>query len=275
MSTKYLRDVSLVLNGGALVIRDLKVSFNVSKSLSAENNSASFQIWNLTAANRSRFKQEFREVEFYAGYTPPQGGSNVGLIFKGFLRDVEHNDDETEIITSIECGDGDKGTRKGTVAKTHPTGTKPKTIIDDVVNEMPEITPGEMKGLDDLPASLRPVVTMGGGVRELDKLARSGKFYWTINNGQLETMGEKDTIGATTIISQQTGMLGVPSVTDKGVNVEVLLEPQIAPGRQIDIRSETVEMNDAGGLLRAHNVTFSGDNRNGDFKVAIEAVRIS
>ncbi|MCB1421736.1 MAG: hypothetical protein KDJ69_04575 [Nitratireductor sp.] len=271
---KYLRFVNMTVDGGALSISELKVGFTVRKTLSSENNDAEFDIWNLTSAHRMAFSEEYKEIEFEAGYTPPMGGSNVAMIFKGYIRDVEHRRDGTDIITNVKCGDGDKGTRKGVVCKTHPTGTKPRQIIEDVINNMEGVEIGELKGIDALPPSRRPVVTMGTGLREIDKLSRTHRFHWMINDGILETCPENEFLNGMYIISQQTGMLDVPTITDKGVNVDVLLEPQILPGRQVDVRSETLDMNGAGGQFRVHNVTHSGDNRNGDFKTSIEAVRL-
>ena len=274
MTTKYLRDVEMIVDGGALVVRDLKVAFNVTKSLSSENNDASFEIWNLSKSSRYKFKEEFKTIEFYAGYTPPTGGSNVGLLFSGFLRDVEHRREGPDIITSVQAGDGDLGTQNGTVCKTHPTGTKPKDVIQDVVDNMPGVEVGELVGVDDLPASIRPIVTMGVGPRVLDEISRTHSLSWTIENGRLNMVPDDKTLNGVIIVSQQTGMINVPSVTDKGVNVEFLMEPDATPGKEIDVRSETLEMNDAGGLFRIQTATFSGDNRDGDFKVAVEATKI-
>lgn len=273
---KYLRDVKMIVDGGALTIRDLKIAFDVKTSISSENNNANFQIYNLTKAHRSLFAEEFREIEFEAGYSPPTGGSSVSTIFKGFIRDVKHERAKTDIITHVACGDGDKATQKGTITKTHPKGTKPRVIIEDLVsNGMPGVELGELLGVDDLPEFRRPVSVMGPTIRELNKLSRTGQFHWMITDGVLEIIPKDGYFPDVYIVSQDTGMVNIPTVTDKGIDVSVLLEPKAKPGRLIDVRSETVEMNDGGGLNRVHNIRHYGDNRDGDFFTDFECTRIS
>lgn len=68
---------------------------------------------------------------------PPGEAGNVGIIFKGAVRDVEHKREGTNIITTIVCGDGDAAFRRATISKSYPAGTPVKDVIDDIAKQMP------------------------------------------------------------------------------------------------------------------------------------------
>ena len=71
------------------------------------------------------------------------------------------------------------------------------------------------------------------------------------------------------LITPETGLIGVPTITDNGVRAKALLNPEIRPGRRVQIESETLEMNAEGGIYRVSSATYAGDNHQGDFVVDI------
>lgn len=278
---QWKRVVEVTVSGkaGSITVRDLKIEFSVSKSIGSKQNTATISIWNLTKSHRRQLGEEFDKIELKAGYA--EGG--VSTIFKGSIRDVTHTKESADIKSEMDCGDGDEGIGKGAVSKTFPAGTKPKAIIEHIVGEMPDTTKGEMKGIDELPAYKRPVSIYGWGFRELDKLGREHGFYWSIQNGEFQAVKNDKTLQGTTLVSKETGMVGIPEVTDKGCKVKALLNPNIAPGRMIDVRSDFLDeasgkdkrkSDDGGGIFRVADVTFSGTNRGEEFYVEAEGNRV-
>lgn len=278
---QWKRVVEVTVSGkaGSITIRDLKIEFSVSKSIGSKQNTATISIWNLTKSHRRQLGEEFDKIELKAGYVE----GTVSTIFKGSIRDVTHTKETADVKSEMECGDGDEGIGKGAVSKTFPAGTKPKAIIEHIVGEMPDTTKGEMKGIDELPAYKRPVSVYGWGFRELDKLGREHGFYWSIQNGEFQAVKNDKTLQGTTVVSKETGMIGIPEVTDKGCKVKALLNPNIAPGRMIDVRSDFLDeasgkdkrkSDDGGGIFRVADVTFSGTNRGEDFYVEAEGNRV-
>lgn len=278
---QWKRVVEVTISGkaGTLTVRDLKIDFSISKSIGSKQNTATIAVWNLTKSHRRQLGEEFDKIEIKAGYLE----GPVSTIFKGSIRDVTHTKETADVKSEMECGDGDEGIGKGAVSKTFPAGTKPKAIIEHVVGEMPGTTKGEMKGIDDLPAYKRPVSIYGWGFRELDKLGREHGFYWSIQNGEFQAVKNDQTLTGTTMISKETGMIGIPEVTDKGCKVKALLNPNIAPGRMIDVRSDFLDeasgkdkrkSDDGGGIFRVSEVTFSGTNRGEEFYVDAEGNRV-
>lgn len=286
----YLRKVRVTLqgSGGGVTInpgndtdRQLKVSFNIAKGISGTANEANdIEIWNLSEEHRNAIGKEFDHVTLEAGYTPPSGGSNVGIIFRGNLRDVahpvEHTRDGADIITRISCGDGDKALRKATMSKTFPAGSKVRDIVEEVQKqfEAEGVARGEWKGLDDLPPYKRPYSVCGSCAREMERLGRSHDLYWSIQNETLEIIPGDGFIESAVLLTPDTGLIGVPTITDNGVQAVALLNPEIRPNRKVVIQSETLEMNSEGGAYRVSAARYYGDNRNGSFHVVIDGERI-
>lgn len=278
---QYLRKVIVILSGsgGSKVINsdlrsrhDLKVGFSIAKTISGTPNEASLDIWNLSDQSRNMLGKEYDRVRIEAGYQGTLGSrGNVSVLFDGFIRDLRHERDGADIISRISLGDGDKGYRQGTISKTFPAQTPIRDMVTELHAQMPDVAQGEWKGLDDLPAPRRPVTMVGPVFRELDLLGRTHGFFWNIQDGALEIVPSDGFFNETLVVSPETGMVGVPTITDDGVDVAILLNPAARPNRLVDVRSETLEMNEAENLYRIHQVTFAGDNRDGDYIADISA----
>jgi hypothetical protein len=76
------------------------------------------------------------------------------------------------------------------------------------------------------------------------------------------------------LLNSSTGLIGVPTITDNGVKVSALLNPEIRPNRTVKIESEVLEMNGENGLYRVSQIEYTGDNRDGNFEVQIHGEAI-
>lgn len=283
---QYLRKVKLTAKGagGGLVIngtndtgRDLKIVFDIDKSISSTQNTGTIEIWNLSESNRNAMGKELDDITLEAGYLPPQGGGNVGVIFSGQIRDVTHYKKGPDIITTLFLGDGDKAIRSAVTSKSYKAGTPVKEVVDDLSKELEKegVSRGEQKLPENLGSFKRPYATVGSVKRELDLLSRGFNFYWSVQNGVCEIIPGDGFVGGIVLITPETGMVGTPTITDNGVKVTALLNPEVRPGRRVRIESKTLEMNAANGEYRVSQCRFSGDNREGDMIVFIhgEAVK--
>ncbi|RIY00220.1 hypothetical protein D3218_13120 [Aureimonas flava] len=287
---QYLRKIRVTFQGasGGFVVNpgnetgdQLRVSFSVSKDISGEANEASIEIWNLAKDHRNAVGKELDQVTLEAGYIPPAmlagggGSSNVGIIFKGRLRDVEHRREGADIVTRISCGDGDAALRKAVISKTFKAGTPVKEVVEALQKEFEKegVDRGEWKGLDDLPPFKRPYSMCGSCSREMDRIGRSHRLYWSSQNEAIEIIPSDAAIESSAFISARTGMVDTPTITDNGVRVTALLNPEIRPNRKVIVESETLEMNGEGGAYRVSSATYNGDNRDGDFTVTIVGER--
>lgn len=281
MTLQYLRHVRLTAKGkgGGFVVNpdgsakhQLKIAFAVEMGISSTQNEATIEIYNLSEGHRSKLGKELDDITLEAGYAPPGGSSNIGIIAAGQIRDVKHTRSGPDIVTIISIGDGDKAVRSASVAETLDDGKEPKDAIEVAKKALTQagVKEGEIKLPDNLPKFLRPYTMFGSAKRELDVLGRGFGFYWYIQHGALEIVPADGVLGGSTpTISPETGMIGVPAVTDNGVEVSCLLNPELRIGRKVKIESKVLEMNAANGEYRISAGTFSGDNRDGDFTTTI------
>lgn len=262
---------SISINPGGVSLHEIKIKFSVSKGVSSTQNSAEISIWNLAEKSRNALGKELDDITLEAGYLPPEGGGNVGIIFKGQIRDVEHKRDGPDIITTIYCGDGDKAIRNAVLGKTYPKGTPVKDVVEDLYKELEAegVTRGEWKFPDDLPDFKRPYTVCGTCKRELDTLSRGRDFYWSLQNETMEIIPGNGYVGGIVLLSPETGLIDTPTITDNGVKAKALLNPEIRPNRRVRIESQTLEMNAENGEYRVSECTFAGDNREGDFTVSL------
>lgn len=270
LGQKFIRDVVLVTSAGTFT--DLKISFEVEKTLTGDPNEAVIRVWNLNDSSRNTISEELAEITLEAGYLFEL---SRGVIFTGFVRDVIHERIGNDIVTTIEAGDGDKAARKSYISKTFSVGTQIIDVVKSIQSEMEGVNLGEVTLPDGVTSITRPVSFMAPPQRCLNELGRSYGFYWSVQNGALEVIPGEGFLPDTVDVTPTTGMIGVPSITDSGVIVKSLLNPQIRPNRKINIRSETTDRAGASGEYRVSSVAYFGDNRDGDFACEIEAELIN
>lgn len=262
----------LTVNPGGLNGNQMKVAFSVAKDLTSTANDGFVEIWNLNEGHRNAIGRELKDIELEAGYMPPEGGSNVGLIAVAQIRDVNHRIAKPDIITRVEFGEGDKAYRQATISKTIPAGTKVTDIFEQIAKELEAkgIKRGEWKFPDDLEGEIRkrPVTMHGDARREMEVLSRSHRFYANVQNGALEVVPADGYLGGITVLESGSGLIDVPSITDNGCTFNAMMMPDIRPGRRVRINSKTLTMNSAGSLYRVSQATYHGDNKDGEFQVS-------
>ena len=272
---QFIRKVTLTTNGVTInpagnTGPQLKIAFNISKTIDGEQNEGTITLYNLSESTRNAMGREYTDVTLEAGYTPPSGGSNVGVIFLGQIRDVVHTRDGADILTELSVAEGEKAVRKSTVSKTLPKGS----TVEDVANEIMKgfetynITKGDWKFPDDLPTFTRPYSMFGNAAREFDRLGDSFGFYWSIQGDVLDICPGDGYLDGSAVLNAKTGLIDVPALTDNGCKFKALLNPDVRPGREVVVESSIIEMNSAGGRYRVSECTFSGDNRDGEFSVS-------
>lgn len=306
---QYLRKVrcrfpgGFTVNPGGINKHEMKIAFSIEKTISSTANLAEIEIWNLAEGHRNAVGKELDEIELEAGYMPPASfgglgilqftrnlggflslgsgfvsGGNVGLLFKGAIRDVEHRREGPDIVTKISCGDGDKALRKAKTSKSFPKGTPVQTVVEELYSQMAKegMRRGEWKFPDKMePNFKRPYATCGSCTSEMDVLGRGKKFYWSSQNEVMEIIPSDGYIGQMVVLNSRSGLIDCPAITDNGVRVSALLNPEIRPNRRVKVESEVLEMNAANGVYRVGSCTFQGDNRDGDFRVDIEGESIA
>lgn len=281
---QWLRKARVTFDGGFIVnpsnrveVHEMRVQFSVSRGISGSPNTFEIKIFNLNEGHRNAIGRELDKVMLEVGYVPPEGGGNIGIIAKGRIRDYQHDREGPDIITTVSCGDGDLAYRKATISKTIKKGTPLPEVVDEVYKDMKKqgIDKGEWEFPDQPRTYKRPYSMCGSCTRELDTLGRSNGFYWSIQNETLEIVPSDGFLPGAILISPSTGMIGTPTITDNGIKVKALLNPQARPNRQVKVESEVLQMNRKGSMYRISQLDFDGDNQEGDFVMNIHGEEIN
>ena len=285
--------------GTGLSIENLRVHFEVAKTVEAAPNVAVIKIYNLHPDNEAKIKNEFDEVLLNAGYTDA-----MRLVFRGNIKHVYRYRDGNDYITEIEGGDGDKDFRRAVMNETLAAGTTTAQLVDRAVGTFKGVG-GTAKGYVQVNdrARLRGRVISGNTRDVLHDVARESGANWSIQDGQLVIVSTNDVLpGEAVLIRADTGMLGAPEINDKGIAVKCLLNPvlRVNGAIQLDnngIRAKRVKAQalatkrekqethsplgrehpqlvrlDPDGVYKVIKLTHRGDNRGQDWVSEIECI---
>lgn len=246
----------------------LRCVFKVELSLASAPNTAEISVYNLAETTRARVGEADIDVEFEAGYA-----ENIALIFKGKLDAGKSVREGVDWITTFQSTDGGKqlrSTRINLSFKRVSLREAFNRVADSLGlglgNATEKITAGNIRGA--LTQFGNGVVLSGPAQRELDRLASTFGYSWSVQGGQLQLLGPDDAIdaGDAIIIDSSRGMVGSPQAGEKGIiEVRSLLNPELVPGRVVALSSI-----EASGFYRVERVTFQGDSRGQDWYADLE-----
>ena len=281
---QWIREVEVILGSGGvgLSIKDLRVQFEVEKTVESAPNEAKIRIFNLTPENEEKIKEEFDEVILNAGYK-----DNIGMIFRGNIQHVYRYREKTDTITEIIASDGDKDYRLATINTTFAAGSTNLDIIDAALNSFQGVGDTN-RGTIAVPAKvyLRGKVVTSNSRAALDNVSKECGINWSIQNGELDMISVDDFLPDVVVINKNTGMLGSPTVTDKGIEVRCLMNNLLRVNARVELDRSSInekpagkgadkngeggkrrsqpdgsKREDATGLYKILNLKHKGDNR--------------
>jgi hypothetical protein len=225
----------------------LRVQFQIVKTVQATPNTALIKIFNLNPEHEQQIHDEYDDVSLNAGYEDA-----VRLIFRGNIRHVFRYRDHADRITEIDAADGDRDYRHAVVNVTLAAGTSNQQLIDKAAGSFASTTKGYI-GIPDT-KRLRGRVISGMTREVLHDLAQQHGANWSIQDGQLVMVSADDVLpGQAIVINASTGMLGAPEISDKGIKVKCMLNPQLKVNGK-------VQLNNADIMLKQKQVHASGSS---------------
>jgi hypothetical protein len=254
--TKFYRQASLrirLINGSkdgyvnTMTISGLRISFSITKSRAWSTNSAVVKIWNLSQENRNLLKNFGDEVTIYAGYEL-EGGPQ--LLFIGQTSSVSHVFDFPEIVTTLECGDGEKYLNQLRVSVTYGENTPASIVLRQIATQM-DIALLPLPNIENL-IYRQGFKFIGMGKDGLTKVCDKFGLSWSVQNNALQVLFPKQSVQQQAIpINENTGMQGIPQrytyksldlyrsidAPNTGYKVNVALNPFVIPGVPIILSS--------------------------------------
>ncbi len=253
---------------------DLDLQFNIVKTTKKEPNTCTLRIYNLNESHREQLSQ-LKEpmVEIEAGYE-----DDIGLIFKGNVRDVYSVQEGPDWITELSSGDGANAISRSRVNLSFSRGTSLSTAIKKLAEAMNvNIGNAALKALQGnfTGASnefLNGAVFSGRASTEMDGLLKSAGLEWSIQDDELQITKRGEALeGMSVKLTSDTGLIGSPTIGQKGImHMTSLMNWTIVPARNLYVEAKTVPH----GFYRAERCEYVGDTSGQDWYVGIEAKKL-
>jgi hypothetical protein len=240
----------------------MRVDFKVKRTTRRDPGRATVNLYNLDTVSRGIIEATGVSLILRAGY-----GLIPFLLFSG---DVSKRGRKTtrkgpDIITTIEGGDGELLHQDIAfdIAYTGPIDNQ--TILLQILAAMAT----GLAPADPLLPMVYPqgAVFYGSAADALDTLCGDVGQEWSIQDGLLQILHPSSTRkDGAVLLTSETGLVGIPTKTDKGLNLVSLLNGNIKPGSLVSVGSLTYT-----GFAKAKKVEHVGDTHGKVFHTKIEA----
>lgn len=268
-----------------LKLEGFRTVFTVDQTLRGPPNTANLQLYNLNPSNAGKVQKEFDEVVLDCGYK-----GNPRIIFRGEIKFLTHYRDGTNWITEVQAADGDRAYTEAHVGTTLAAGQTPFDAVDEILKQMP----GVRKGHIELPrtAYTRGKVLLGPPRRVVEQIARDFAAAWSITNGTLNIVRADSVLPSqAVVVNSQTGMIGAPEISAKGVRIKMQLNPMVVPNGMVVIDNNNIKIQaiqqysngpkvkekklvrlDPDGRYKVYKLRHQGDTRGPDWFTEVEAI---
>lgn len=239
---------------------DLRVVFDIKKTITSEPNKGKILIYNLTKASQTLTERTGLYVKLMGGY-----GLKLETIFQGDVARALSRKDGGNVITEFEVGDGEKVYQETTINKSFAPGISLESALKSTAASF-GIPISTIEGVQ--PDQFVNGLTVSGQSKDvMDTLTKKQDLQWSIQNGALQvTKSNGEVEGRMIVLRADSGLIGSPKKKDKGVEFTSLLQPKIQPGTTIRLDSKFLK-----GDFIAKTVNHKGDSVEGDWFTIVEA----
>jgi len=277
---KRAYDLTIIpVNGESRVIRELKIRFEITKSVLSFPNLAKLIIFNPSKETIDALEGKFTKVVLNAGYE-----GNIRLLFKGEVRNAFQGKTSTDRTITVFAGDGQRDWQNASFNKTFTENVSISAAIDEVLKTFKDSVIGALEGIPTIADKLRGQTLSGSSKDIMDQFADEYGFTWSIQDGEVITTPVEQALKGTeaVLITSATGMIGSPIVTEIGADVTTLLNPRLFPNSAFKIESvnadiqlgnlffRSIPRTNAEGTYKIQEVSFRGDSREGDWLSSVK-----
>ena len=252
---------------------DIRVTFEIEKTSDAAPNKGKVEIYNLSSDSIKKF-QKGMQLRLDAGYKNLIETLYIGDIVKSYTKR-----NQQEVVTTFEVGDSERQLINAHYDRSYGAGTSNIDVLQDLAKAL-GVSIGPVIGLTKV--VYNSGVSFSGSVRRaLEKMTKGLNLEFSVQNGVLQIIPLTAHNGDEAIVlSQSTGLTGIPSQGDGFVQFACLLNPKIHPGVPIQIISETPFIGASGkpvnsGFFKVRKAKIEGDTHGDKWGIQGEAVPIN
>jgi len=233
---KYLLLVQTI-DGSTLEIKlPFTIEFDITRNILTSANVCQIRIYNLNKRNRNLLRfdisnyGELRGIELRAGY-----GENLPIIFSGNISQAWSVREGVNFISQIECFDGGYALANGTFDQQFIAGTPQRNILDSMLENLPGVSRGVV---GEIEGDISRGNSYSGNTSDLINQLAPNKFF--IDNKKANILGDSECLSGTlNVINSDAGLLGTPIREQTIVNFDMVFEPRLIIGQQINLESSS------------------------------------
>lgn len=218
---------------------DLQTEFQVRMATVQQPNHAYIRITNLSDKTSDAIFQEGAPVTIYAGYHE----GPYGEIFAGETREMRRGKmNGVDKYHDILAVDSHAAYAYAEVHKTLDKGSSIKDVIQEAAKAMEQqgVQIGDLSQIKDV--KLHKAITMNGMARDILRWAtESIDASWSIFNGKLQIVPNDGSAKGSYTINGDSGMVGMPEQTLTGVNIRILMNPNIKMDQMVQVDSKSIQ----------------------------------
>ena len=273
MGLLYNRQYSVEVknDSDSLIYENLRVVFNIEKTLGKTPDKATIEIYNLNQESDLFFywDDDNAKAILKCGYEDIE----PDIIFSGKVISYAREYKDVDIATVLTCGDGQDVLTKASINKSYKAGISTATIIDDIIKEVKnagvQIAGDIKKKLENIKAENKKSdngLSVSGLLSStLETLLKPFNKTFTIQDDVLKIIeiGQETATTTPTLLTPETGLIGSPSKTKDGLEFMALIQPgKFNPGQFVEIKSR-----DFNGTYKIVKSNFTGDTHGNNWYV--------
>ncbi|WP_299232567.1 hypothetical protein [uncultured Halomonas sp.] len=258
-----------------------RVAFNVSTFVNSPLALAQITVYGLGRESRRDLYKRYDLVRLTAGYR-----DKFAMIFDGEIYNVAVGRDGPETFVTLHCRSMGERYDNAYINRTWGNNTPPRDVITDVAATLADAV--ELVGdFDKLPKMLNGETLSTGSKQAMRSLAQRYDLTWHIDSAGTLVVAMPDAVRneqPVARIAADTGMIGSPTITQRGIDVRSTMRSDIQPSDVIVVENTTGELafsNPTGarfsdtigtGAYQVIGVTHSGDTYADDWSTLLECL---
>lgn len=196
--------------GDGLLINNLQVTFDISKSSSNKDktNSASIEIYNLSDESLKLIDNDYPAASFSAGYVDTGG---VKRLFSGQVNSVTTRKSGTDRITQITMGNGYVELNHDVMSSLVAPGRTVKDVAEEIRKALPNASRGVYNGTNLNNQIIYGYPLMGTPKEMLDELSEKYQIDWQLEDDVLyvhdSDRANNENFEEAYVVSKYTGLI--------------------------------------------------------------------
>lgn len=268
---KRLLKIEIEIGGEIKSYTDLDISASGSKVSNEIPNGCTIKINNLSKDVRNKILTENnildksltnKKIKVFAG----RESRGYSLVFSGDIRQITTSQPPDIALTIVTyTGDAKK---LENISRTGGELIKLSILSKQIANGL-----GLILFFQATDKQIGSYSYVGSRTKEIEKLNQINGIDAYIDDDTLIVKNSSSPlIGSSINISKLTGMIGIPQINERGLNVKILFNENVKIGSQINLTSE-LNIN-ANGSWLVYKITYDLQNRNQSFYMTLDCTKI-